>query len=59
MAITNPKVNQIFTDLEKYQNFCRFGGKVFNEAALYNRKDINWQAYERYANYHARNAIKE
>lgn len=51
MTIKNAKVEQIFTDLENYQDYCRFEGKVYNEAALYNRKDANWQAYERYLNY--------
>lgn len=51
MTIKNAKVEQIFHDLENYQDYCRFEGKVYNEAALYNRKDPNWQAYERYLNY--------
>lgn len=51
MTIKNAKVEQIFNDLENYQDYCRFEGKVYNEAALYNRKDANWQAYERYLNY--------
>jgi len=50
MAITNPTVAKIFSDLEAYRDFCRFenGGCVFDEKALYNKKDPNWQAYEKW-----------
>lgn len=54
MTIKNAKVNQIFNDLDAYRDYCRFEGKVFNEAALYNRRDPNWQAYEKYLNYQQR-----
>lgn len=53
MTIKNAKVEQIFHDLENFRDYCRFEGKVFNEAALYNRKDAVWQAYERFLNYNA------
>ncbi len=48
MAITNPIVKKVFQDLEAYRDFCRFEGEgqVFDEKALYNRRDRNWQAYE-------------
>ena len=48
MTIKNPLVNKIFDDLDAYRDYCRFEGKVFNEKALYNKKDLNWQAYEKY-----------
>lgn len=50
MAITNHTINKIFDDLDTYRDFCRFEGSgyVFNERALYNKKDWNWQAYEKY-----------
>lgn len=51
MSIKNPKVRKIFDDLDKYRDYCRFEGKVFDEKALYNTKDQNWQAYEKYQNY--------
>lgn len=51
MSIKNPVVNQIFEDLEKYLNWCRYEGKVYNEAALYNKNDSNWQQYEKYMSY--------
>jgi hypothetical protein len=51
MSITNPVVNKVFNDLDAYRDYCRFEGKVFNEKALYNREDLNWQAYEKYRNW--------
>jgi len=59
MAIANPTVNKIFNDLDAYRDYCRFEGKVFDEAALYNKEDPNWQAYQKYQGYlraKARNA---
>lgn len=51
MTIKNSIVNKIFDDLDAYRDYCRFEGKVFDEKALYNKKDLNWQAYEKYQNY--------
>ncbi len=51
MAITNSTVAKVFDDLDAYRNYCRFEGKVFNEKALYNKKDDNWQAYQKWQNY--------
>jgi hypothetical protein len=48
MAITNPVVNKVFNDLEAYKDYCRFEGKVFDEAALYKKNDPNWIAYQKY-----------
>ena len=48
MAITNSVVNKVFNDLEAYKDYCRFEGKVFNEAALYKKSDPNWIAYQKY-----------
>ena len=48
MTIANPTVNKIFNDLDSYRDYCRFEGKVFNEAALYKKNDPNWQAYQKY-----------
>jgi len=48
MAIANPTVNKIFDDLDAYRDYCRFEGKVFDEAALYKKEDPNWQAYQKY-----------
>ncbi len=61
MAITNPTVAKIFDDLEAYRDYCRFEGegRVFDERALYNKKDWNWQAYEKWQGWmKARGKIK-
>lgn len=39
---------KVFNDLDVYRDYCRFEGKVFNENALYNKQDPNWQAYQKY-----------
>lgn len=51
MAIANPTVNKVFNDLDAYRDFCRYEGKVFDEKALYNKEDTNWQAYQKYQGY--------
>ena len=51
MAIKNEIVRKIFDDLDLYRDWCRHEGKVYDEAALYNRTDSNWQQYERYISY--------
>ena len=40
--------SKVFNDLDKYRDFCRFEGKVFNEKALYNKADPNWEAYQKW-----------
>jgi hypothetical protein len=45
----NPKVAQIFEDLEKYLDFCRDFGYKFNEADLYNWQRYSWQQYSKYS----------
>jgi hypothetical protein len=40
--------NRVFNDLDKYRDYCRFEGKVFNEKALYNKEDSNWEAYQKW-----------
>ena len=39
---------KVFNDLDAYRDYCRFEGKVFDEAALYKKEDPNWQAYQKY-----------
>ena len=39
---------KVFNDLDAYRDYCRFEGKVFNEAALYKKDDPNWIAYQKY-----------
>lgn len=43
---THPNIVKLFDDLEAYRDFCVMELLEFNEAALYNRADKNWQAYE-------------
>jgi len=59
MAYNFPPVQKIFDDLDKFRDYCRFEGKVFNEADLYKEKAPVWQQYKKYQNYlkaRARNA---
>ena len=51
MAQNFPPVNKIFDDLEKFRDYCRFEGKVFNEADLYNDEAVVWQQYKKHQNY--------
>jgi hypothetical protein len=52
MAYNNfPPVGKIFDDLDKFRDYCRFEGKVFNEADLYKDGAPVWEQYKRYQNY--------
>lgn len=51
MKIKNEVVRNIFDDLDDYRDWCRYEGKVYDEAALYNKADKNWQQYEKYCSY--------
>lgn len=51
MASNFPPVNEIFDELDRLRDFCRYEGHVFNEQSLYNKKDPVWQAYERWKHY--------
>ena len=44
----NPRVNQIFDDLEKFLTFCQNFGYRYNEADLYNWKSYAWQQYSKH-----------
>ena len=44
----NPKVNQIFEDLEQYLVFCQSYGYKYNEADLYNWKSYAYQQFNKY-----------
>ena len=46
----NPKVAQIFEDLEQYLDFCRRYGYKFNEADLYNWKSYAYQQFNKNQN---------
>jgi hypothetical protein len=48
MAQNFPPIDKIFNDLDKFRDYCRFEGKVFNEADLYKDSAPVWQAYKKY-----------
>ena len=42
---SNPKVQQIFEDLEKYRDFCVEYGYTFDEATLYDNKSFAYRQH--------------
>jgi len=48
MANNFPPVDKVFDDLDKFRDFCRFEGKVFNEADLYKDGAASWEAYKKW-----------
>lgn len=44
----NPRVNEIFEELEKFLTFCQDYGYRYNEADLHNFKSYAWQQYSKY-----------
>ena len=44
----NPKVDQIFKDLEKFLSFCQEYGYRYNEADLYNWKSYSFQQFNKF-----------
>ena len=46
---SNPRVQEIFEDLEKLRDFCVDYGYRFNEADLHNFKSYAWQQYSKYS----------
>lgn len=47
MSISNPAVNKIFNDLDKYRDFCRTYGHRFNEADLYNYRSLSYKLFQK------------
>lgn len=45
----NPKVRQIFNDLELYQEFCRDWGYRYDESTLYDMKSYAFQQFSKYS----------
>jgi hypothetical protein len=43
----NPKVKQIFDDLEKYLEFCVDYGYKFDEAHLYDMRQFAYRQYDK------------
>jgi hypothetical protein len=44
----NPKVRQIFNDLELYQEFCADAGYKYDEATLYDMRSYVFQQFSKY-----------
>ena len=44
---SNPKVQQIFEDLEKYKNFCVDYGYTFDEATLYDMRNYAYRMHSK------------
>jgi len=45
---SNPKVRQIFNDLELFREFCADYGYAFNESNLYDMKNYSFQQFSKY-----------
>jgi len=45
---SNPRVNQIFDDLEKFKEFCVDFGYKFDESHLYNMRSYSYQQYSKF-----------
>jgi len=43
----NPRVTQLFADLEDYLGFCREFGYRFDEADLYKDRSYVWRQYSK------------
>ena len=46
---SNPRVQEIFDDLEKLREFCVDYEYRFNEADLHNFKSYAWQQYSKFS----------
>jgi len=46
---SNPRVTEIFEDLDHYRDFCVDYGYRYNEADLYNFRSYAWQQYAKYS----------
>jgi hypothetical protein len=44
----NPRVTEIFEDLEAYLEFCQEYGYRYNESDLYNFKSYAWQQFNKW-----------
>ena len=45
----NPRINQIFEDLEKLQDFCQTYGYRYNESDLNNFKSYAFQQFNKFS----------
>lgn len=46
---TNPRVNQLFDDLEKYLEFCKDYGYPYDESTLYDMRNYAYRQYQKFA----------
>jgi len=46
---SNPRVTQIFEDLEKYLDFCVEFGYKYNEAELYDQRSYVYRQFAKFA----------
>ena len=46
---SNPRVQQIFDDLEKYLEFCRAFGYKYDENDLYNQRSFNYRQFIKFS----------
>ncbi len=44
----NPRVRQLFEDLEKYLDFCKDYGYKFDESELYSNKSYVYRQFNKY-----------
>jgi hypothetical protein len=44
----NPRVTEIFNDLDKFLEFCQDFGYRYNESDLYNFKSYAWQQFNKF-----------
>ena len=45
----NPRVTELFEELETYLEFCQDYGYRYNEADLHNFKSYAWQQYSKFS----------
>lgn len=45
----NPKVRQIFEDLEKYLDFCQTFGYRYDESTLYDMRNYVFRQFNKYS----------
>lgn len=45
---SNPKIHQIFEDLEKYKEFCVDWGYKYDESTLYDMRSYAYQQYTKF-----------
>jgi hypothetical protein len=45
----NPRMTEIFDDLDKFLEFCQEYGYRYHEGDLYNFRSYAWQQYSKYS----------